>query len=71
MTLQVYVVSDLAKGYDKLQTPYWRPTGMFSSLVFAKRWAFPGTSIITEHEFEEASEIMKTKTMPTTYKIVV
>lgn len=66
----VYIVSDLAKGFDKVKTPYWRPTAMVSCITAAKAWANPNYSIVTEHTFEEGSQILKTKTMPTDYKIV-
>lgn len=70
MTRTVYVVSDLAKGFDKLKTPYWRPTAMVTDIIAAKAWANYNYSIITEHTFEEGSQIMKTKTMPVDYKVV-
>lgn len=66
----VYVVSDLAKGYDKLKRPYWRPTAMMNSIVAAKAWANPNYSIITVHTFEEANEIMAKRELPSDYRIV-
>lgn len=66
----VYVVSDLAKGYDPLRTPYWRPTGMFTSIVDAKKWANYNSSIITEHTLSEAERVMNMKELPETYKVI-
>jgi hypothetical protein len=69
MTRIAYVVSDLAPGYDRLRTPYWRPTAMVSDIILAKRWAGQH-SIITEHSWQEASQIMATRTLPEDYKII-
>jgi hypothetical protein len=65
-----YVVSDMRRGYDKLRTPYWRPTAMMNSIVAAKAWANPNYSIITVHTFEEANEIMANRELPSDYRIV-
>jgi hypothetical protein len=70
MKAMVYVVSDLAKGYDKLKTPYWRPTGMFSSIVAAKKWANYNSSIITQHTLCEARKVMDLRQLPETYEVI-
>lgn len=66
----VYVVSDLAKGPAPLRTPYWRPTGMFSSIVDAKKWANYNSSIITEHTLCEAQKVMNERKLPETYEVI-
>lgn len=68
--MDIYVVSDLAKGYDRLKRPYWRPTAMMNSIIAAKAWANPNSSIITVHTFEEANEIMANRELPSDYRIV-
>lgn len=65
-----YIVSDLAPGYDKLKTPYWRTTGVFSCILAAKKWASPSHSIITIHKWHEATAIHAKRKLPDEYRIV-
>jgi hypothetical protein len=51
--MNVYVVSDLRQTHAPNYRPYWRVVGVFSSIIFAKRYADPNMSIITEHDAEE------------------
>lgn len=65
MTRTAYIVSDFwpAPGGDASKA-HWRTMGVFSGLIAAKAFAAPD-SIITEHDFDAALAIHRSRVLPT------
>lgn len=68
--MTLYIVADLAPGYDALKTPYWRTMGVFNSLALAKGFAFP-MSIITEwSDHDLAFKVHRSRVLSGNYKVI-